>query len=513
MTSPTTRIALAACAALIACDAPADDAATTQQEIFGTTLKGANWLRFENYSDLMNDARRVSWNLETPGFGAPVDAQAVSNLSSAYGIKTLVRIGDEAKPSDADRAALASGSFNCTQLAGWMGRLDAEAAHMNSTIALNGGAIAAFIFGNETNIPQEWNTNGAQYARAYGCYRTHWKGIADKGFYPLLVSGPGGCGNGMAINCTTFYGGLKNGSGALGTVDGFAIHAYGSTSFKTWNDLGGFQDQANFINTFRNGSPIYITEYGMGGGQPPTAGGNDYFNARFAEVGTYNASHGGQIKALLYFVDALLWNRGVCVNDTGDQWYAFSLCKDVHRNMWRSANSGGSNPPPPPPPSTCDNNVPVGSTACNPSDAIAQFMCARPGTSNQWDRQLCSSGQRCVTNRCQVVAQQTCDNNVPVGGTACNPSDAVAQFQCARPGTSNQWDRQLCGSGQRCVGNRCQVVSTQTCDNGIPLNGTACNGGDPGAQYVCTNPSIPSPGQWTRQACAAGHSCVGTHCN
>jgi len=51
-----------------------------------------------------------------------------------------------------------------------------------------------------------------------------------------------------------------------------------------------------------------------------------------------------------------------------------------------------------------------------------------------------------------------------------------------------------------------------TCDNNVPVNGTACNPADPGAQFVCTFPGLPSSQQWTRQACAAGQSCVGTRC-
>lgn len=51
-----------------------------------------------------------------------------------------------------------------------------------------------------------------------------------------------------------------------------------------------------------------------------------------------------------------------------------------------------------------------------------------------------------------------------------------------------------------------------TCDNNVPVGGTACNPGDPGAQFVCANPGLPSAQQWTRQACPAGESCSGTRC-
>jgi GH25 family lysozyme M1 (1,4-beta-N-acetylmuramidase) len=51
-----------------------------------------------------------------------------------------------------------------------------------------------------------------------------------------------------------------------------------------------------------------------------------------------------------------------------------------------------------------------------------------------------------------------------------------------------------------------------TCDNNVPVNGTACNPADPGAQFVCTMPGLPSAQQWTRQLCGGGQSCVGTRC-
>jgi murein DD-endopeptidase MepM/ murein hydrolase activator NlpD len=51
-----------------------------------------------------------------------------------------------------------------------------------------------------------------------------------------------------------------------------------------------------------------------------------------------------------------------------------------------------------------------------------------------------------------------------------------------------------------------------TCDNNVPVNGTACNPADPGAQFVCTSPGLPSAQQWTRQACGGGQTCVGTRC-
>jgi hypothetical protein len=51
-----------------------------------------------------------------------------------------------------------------------------------------------------------------------------------------------------------------------------------------------------------------------------------------------------------------------------------------------------------------------------------------------------------------------------------------------------------------------------TCDNNVPVGGTACNPSDPGAEFVCTYPGLPSSEQWTREACLAGQSCSGTHC-
>jgi GH25 family lysozyme M1 (1,4-beta-N-acetylmuramidase) len=51
-----------------------------------------------------------------------------------------------------------------------------------------------------------------------------------------------------------------------------------------------------------------------------------------------------------------------------------------------------------------------------------------------------------------------------------------------------------------------------TCDNGVPIGGTACNPSDPGAEFVCVDPNQPSAGQWRRSPCATGQSCSGTHC-
>jgi len=88
-------------------------------------------------------------------------------------------------------------------------------------------------------------------------------------------------------------------------------------------------------------------------------------------------------------------------------------------------------------PTTCDNNVPVGSTACNPADPVAQFVCTSPGlpSSQQWTRQLCPAGQTCSGTHCQGGLQACgfglfCAANQIPGASACL-SGTQPVFCCA----------------------------------------------------------------------------------
>lgn len=341
---PLARASLAACISTLAgcVESPGLDPepsldTSTQAVVWagGTqpALKGAYWLKYDgNYGTVsINDNRRVAWNLETPAFGG-FEAAAVASLYTSYMIKTLVRIGDSAKPSPAEVSALNGTGFSCSQINTWMAALDQEANAVDGAISASPSSIGGFIFGNEPNIPAptEWGLSGTAYKRAYKCYFTRWNSGAKSG-YPLLVAGPGGCG--LGFDCTGFYNGLLNN---LGPTDGFTIHAYGEGSaFVTGTDTGGFQAQADRINTSKPGSPIYITEFAVGGNQSPSTGWADYFNQRFNDVRTYNQTHGGQIKALIYFVDTLLGTRrGSCAGMTGDQWYLTSLCDPAIRGAW-----------------------------------------------------------------------------------------------------------------------------------------------------------------------------------
>jgi murein DD-endopeptidase MepM/ murein hydrolase activator NlpD len=98
----------------------------------------------------------------------------------------------------------------------------------------------------------------------------------------------------------------------------------------------------------------------------------------------------------------------------------------------------------------------------------------------------------------------TCDNNVPIGGTACNPSDPVAQYVCTTPGAGPvaQWTRQLCPTNQSCAGDRCQGGAIPRC----------------GANLFCALNPIPGSTQCftgTQNAfcCAPGHTIVNGACS
>jgi hypothetical protein len=308
-----------------------------------TGVKGANWLRVDgNYGTYpTSDPRHVSWNLDfavdIPSWAGPLVA-----LKNNYGIKTLVRIGYQAKPSATELSALSlPPTFNCSQISGFMNNLDSEANNASGALS----AVGAFIFGNEVNLPGEWGLGGTGYGLAYQCYMQHWK-TTSLASYPLLLAGPGNCGG---YNCPSFYSQALSQIGTS-TVDGFALHAYGQTPAAFASD---FQAQTTAINQYKSGAPIYITEYNPGatsGAPLPVAPNAAYFDGCHAAVAAYNANHGSQIRALLYFVDSPdSWTRSgtqcapaVTALTTG--WWPTSLCGDsARRTAWYDS------PPPPPP--------------------------------------------------------------------------------------------------------------------------------------------------------------------
>ena len=102
---------------------------------------------------------------------------------------------------------------------------------------------------------------------------------------------------------------------AMGTnVDGFAIHAYGQTDTAFDSD---FRWQLSAINSTSNTSvrnkPVYITEFNAGAMRHehlPVAPSAAYFNGVLSKVRDFNAANGGQIKAVMYFVDSpSAWER------------------------------------------------------------------------------------------------------------------------------------------------------------------------------------------------------------
>jgi GH25 family lysozyme M1 (1,4-beta-N-acetylmuramidase) len=81
------------------------------------------------------------------------------------------------------------------------------------------------------------------------------------------------------------------------------------------------------------------------------------------------------------------------------------------------------------------------------------------------------------------------------------------------PGISGSVDRdRFNGTASDLIAFAGGSSGATTCDNNVPVGGTACNPADPGAQFVCTSPGLPSNQQWTRQPCSSGQSCSGTHC-
>ena len=99
-------------------------------------IKGANWLRTDHtYSNVPStDPRRVGWNLEFARDAPSMSSWSANynTLWSQYGIRTLFRIGFDAKPTAAEKALLNAATFtNCSGINGLMSALDAEAANAN----------------------------------------------------------------------------------------------------------------------------------------------------------------------------------------------------------------------------------------------------------------------------------------------------------------------------------------------------------------------------------------------
>jgi hypothetical protein len=268
-------------------------------------------------------------------------------LYNAYGIRTLIRIGyydhttnSGVKPSTAEVDALNIATAPpCSQISGLMKQIDGEALGVaGSALAEQPKSVYAFILGNEPNLAGEWGLSGKAYAYVYSCYRLHWSTLTTLKAYPLLAAGPGGC-NGIGA-CTTFYDQFRA-AAVTSPIDGFAIHAYGSSStFVTGSDSQGFAAQIAWINQIKKNVQVFITEYNTGAkpGQnlPPPAEGNwdAYFHNRYSEVLAYS-----QVKGLLYFPDSPnSWIRTSDKPVTNEEWAKASLrVNGAVRTAWKAA--------------------------------------------------------------------------------------------------------------------------------------------------------------------------------
>lgn len=317
-------------------------------------LKGANWLRVDhNYNYVtLTDARRVGWNLEYAVDGGQMYGWSANyeTLYNNYSIKTIFRLGEQAQPTSTERTALAATSFSCSSINTLMNALDAEANYIRSH-----GAVGPFTLGNEPNLAGiEWGIDGRAYGRIYQCYRSlRWPSHrhASK---PLLAAVPGAC-HLTASNCSGFFTSMFAAMGS--TVDGFAVHAYGTNSANFQSD---FLRQANAINQSTNaavrGKPLYVTEYNPGAAPGVALNpepNQTYFNTLTYVVTSFNASNANQVKALLYFVDSPdSWTRNgsqcnpAVPTPASTNWWPASLCyRDARRQAWLQAQ-----PQPPPQP-------------------------------------------------------------------------------------------------------------------------------------------------------------------
>jgi lysozyme len=152
---------------------------------------------------------------------------------------------------------------------------------------------------------------------------------------------------------------------------------------------------------------------------------------------------------------------------------------------------------------TCDNNVPINSTACSKDDNAAEYVCVDPNqsSSQQWSRRPCPAGQTCVGTHCQGATVPPCGN-----GLWCAWNALPGSSQCMS-GSSSIY---CCPAGQTIVNDAC--AGRTTCDNGVAIGSTACSQTDPSGEYVCVDPNQSSSQQWSRVACPEGQTCVGTQC-
>ncbi len=150
------------------------------------------------------------------------------------------------------------------------------------------------------------------------------------------------------------------------------------------------------------------------------------------------------------------------------------------------------------------------------------------------------------SNDTRSHAAGKCDNDTPIGNTACASQNSGWEFVCKYPSkpSSEQWQERKCPSGQTCQGTGCKATpssgggsssgsgnsgggGTNTCSgsktqciNGVGVGGGACNGAYPTKRFVCTNPNASdstsvtaSPNtcqMWRSEECPNG--CEGGNC-
>jgi hypothetical protein len=384
--------------------------------------------------------------------------------------------------------------------------------------------IHVWIVGNEPNVttnqndPEVW---AAPYAAAYNAVRSRVHGITGHQSDLVLMS-PASPYSPFCI-CSMHKIIQKIVAGG-GQPDGFAVHAYtqepngtsAMTGLVTSDESGGpdncglafrrqFRIYRDWITALeaegQRGKPVFLTEVGNvchdGAGSPCYPNANNNY-FRTMYAEIQTWNAGNPTK-----IRAITPYRWTANDDGSGRDFSIASRPNLQTDLIGAFNLGASTPPPT---GTCDNGVPLNGTACNPSDPAAQYKCTSPGAgpTAQWTRQLCASGQSCAGDHCQASAPPaTCDNGVPRNGTACNPSDPFAQYVCTSPGAGGtiQWTRQACGSGQSCSGNHCQGSLPQ-CGSGRFCAGNQIPGSSPclaGAQTIF--------------CCAPGHTIVNGACN
>ncbi len=280
--------------------------------------------------------------------------------------------------------------------------------------------IHVWIVGNEPNITvgnSDPSVYAAPYAAAYVAVRSRVHGIPghEGDFVLMSPASP------FSPNCICSMRRIIQQIVAQGgQPDGFAVHAYTQattfsamvaavTSEDTQADPCGMSFHKNFriyrdwiaaiVAENQSGKPVFITEAGnvwaSGGAFCPGTGcypnqNLGYFRAMYQEVAAYNAANPTtKIRAVTLY-------RWADFSEPQSTPFAISTRPMLQPDV-TSAFAANLQAP-----LTCDNNVVVGNTACNPSDPAAEFVCTNPdgSSTSQWTRHPCAAGQTCSGTQC-----------------------------------------------------------------------------------------------------------------